>query len=237
MKKIAKQRLVGVYFYSVIVWLVYEFISDQAGVYRTEYNGVGFSVPTISTFLPHTLLIAAIMWLFYIFIVLPLMASIQWFFLRIADEQRPSWREILEVFTKQNYTRYFVASLLITIFTGLWTLLFIVPGIIKTFSYSQTFRLMRDNPELGALDAITLSRERMNGAKAKLFSIQLSFVVWFIIPIVLLITGVTTENQALMLITNIIFTVILLFIGPYFQTTSAVFYTEQIRGKHDTIKL
>lgn len=237
MKKIAKQRLKGVYFYSVIVWLVYMFVTDQIGTYKTEYNGLGFSIPTIGDFLPDTILVALFLGLFYIFVVLPLMASIQWFFLRVADAQKASWREILEVFMKQNYMRYFLASLLITIFTFLWSLLFIVPGIIKSFSYSQAFRLMRDNSDLTALDAINLSRKLMNGRKTDLFMLQLSFIVWFIIPIGLLIAAVFTEDILLTRVTDIVFFVTLIFIGPYFQTTNAVFYVEEIREQREPLKL
>ncbi|EUJ23237.1 hypothetical protein PGRAN_09921 [Listeria grandensis FSL F6-0971] len=233
MKKIAKQRLRGVYLYSLIVWLVYMYVTDRMEDYQFALEGYTSVIPSIGDVLPNSIIAGIILWLAYIFIGLPLMGSIQWFFLSIADQQKASWREILEVFTKKNYVRYFVASLIIMIFIGLWSLLLIVPGIIKSFSYSQTFRLMRDNPEMGVMDAITLSRKRMNGRKTELFFLQLSFIVWLILPGILLIVGFALGNMALVAVGDVLFFIALALIGPYFQTTNAVFYVEEIRGRND----
>lgn len=237
MKKIAKQRLKGVYFYSVIVWLVYMFVTDQSGTYKIEFKEFNLYSPTISDLIPDTMVWGTILWLFFVFVVLPLTAATEWFFLRIADGQKARWREILEVFTKRNYIRYFLASSVISIFIFLWTMLLVVPGIIKAFSYSQTIRLMRDNPDLGVMEAINLSRERMNGRKTELFFLQLSFVVWFIIPVGLMVTAVVIHNTMLAAVADIIIFITLMLIGPYFQTTNAVFYVEEIREQPEPLKL
>lgn len=57
--------------------------------------------------------------------------------------------------------------LLITLFTFLWLLLLIVPGIIAALSYSQAFYLLADNPELGPMEAIRQSKQLMDGRKWK----------------------------------------------------------------------
>ena len=72
----------------------------------------------------------------------------------------------------------FLLFVLSTLFLFLWTCLFVVPGIVKWFSYSMAFFILRDNPEIGAVEAITRSRKMMNGYKGKLFCLYLSFIGW-----------------------------------------------------------
>jgi uncharacterized membrane protein len=68
--------------------------------------------------------------------------------------------------------------LLQNIFIALWTCLFIVPGMVKFFSYSMAFYILRDNPDIGAAEAISRSRKMMLGYKGKLFRLYLSFIGW-----------------------------------------------------------
>ena len=48
-----------------------------------------------------------------------------------------------------------VAGILVQIFTFLWTLLFIIPGIVKSYSYAMTYYILADNPDMAPTDAIT----------------------------------------------------------------------------------
>lgn len=72
----------------------------------------------------------------------------------------------------------FLLWLLECIFLALWTCLLIVPGIVKSFSYAMAFYILRDNPGIGAAEAITRSRKMMVGYKGKLFKLYLSFIGW-----------------------------------------------------------
>lgn len=65
--------------------------------------------------------------------------------------------------------------LLTAVFTILWTLLLIIPGIIMGLAYSQSMYIISDNPEMGAYDAIALSKKMMDGYKMKLFGLMLMF--------------------------------------------------------------
>lgn len=91
--------------------------------------------------------------------------------------------------------------------------MFIIPGIIKGFSYSQTYLIYKDVNEnnednnLNYLDYITLSRELMNGHKMDLFVLQLSFIGWFFL-------GLAT------------FGIGLIWVIPYYQTTMVAFYKD-----------
>lgn len=97
--------------------------------------------------------------------------------------------------------------LVIAIFTALWTLLFIIPGIIAAFRYSMAFYIMEENPSMGIMDAISESKEMMRGNKFRLFCLGISFIGWMLLCILTLGIGI-------------------LWLGPYMSAAFAAFYLE-----------
>lgn len=81
----------------------------------------------------------------------------------------------------KDFTRTLVLYLLNTIFVFLWTLLLIVPGIIKSYSYSMSYYILIDNPDLSSDEARKKSMEMMKGHKWKLFCLDFSFIGWGIL--------------------------------------------------------
>lgn len=79
--------------------------------------------------------------------------------------------------------------LLMSIFVFLWTLLFIIPGLVKSFAYALTPFILKDYPELSANEAINLSKKMMNGHKFDLFWLELSFIGWILLGILTLGIG------------------------------------------------
>lgn len=75
----------------------------------------------------------------------------------------------------------FVLYLLKNIFILLWSLLFVIPGIVKYFSYEMAYYILDDEDGISANDAITKSRELMNGHKWELFCLKLSYIGWLIL--------------------------------------------------------
>ncbi len=104
-----------------------------------------------------------------------------------------------------NFVTNFLAYLLVQIFTALWSLLFIIPGIVKACSYSMTCYILNDNPEMSASEAINASKAMMNGHKWEYFVLQLSFIGWYILS-------------------AFTFGLLLLYVGPYVNATTAAFY-------------
>ena len=92
----------------------------------------------------------------------------------------------------------------------LWSLLLWIPGIIKSYSYAMTEYILLDNPELTANEAITKSREMMDGYKWKLFVLELSFIGWRILCMIPVLGTVLN----------------LLYVNPYVTATRAQFYEE-----------
>ena len=105
----------------------------------------------------------------------------------------------------KQYARTVGAVLLVFVYTLLWTLLLVVPGIIKAYSYSMTFYILRENPEMTAGDAITASQKMMDGHKMDLFLLSLSFIGWAILA-------------------SITFGIGYLWLIPYIYTAYAAFY-------------
>jgi uncharacterized membrane protein len=106
-----------------------------------------------------------------------------------------------------NYGKYLETSLLVFLYTFLWSLLFIIPGIIKSYAYSMTFYIVHDNPDINTNDAIELSMKMMKGNKGKLFLLDLSFIGWFLLCLLTLGIG-------------------MLWLYPYCMTARATFYED-----------
>lgn len=106
-----------------------------------------------------------------------------------------------------DYVRNAVSILLVYLYTLLWTLLFIVPGIIKGLAYSLTPFIVKDNPQLSPNQAINLSMKMMKGHKFDLFYLYLSFIGWILLAMLTLGIG-------------------LLWVIPYMQTSMAAFYLD-----------
>lgn len=115
----------------------------------------------------------------------PFMIGVTWFFLALTRQEKPEIGYLFSGF--QTFGRNLLAAVLVFIFTFLWSLLLFVPGIIKSFSYSQTFMILRDDPNISPLDAITESRHRMNGHKGRLFGLILSYIWVFFIPAIVML--------------------------------------------------
>ncbi len=74
-------------------------------------------------------------------------------------------------------------------YNTLWYCLFIIPGIVKGFSYMMVPYILKDRPELSANEAITLSRQMMDGNKMKALMLYLSFLGWILLGIITLGLG------------------------------------------------
>ena len=107
-------------------------------------------------------------------------------YIGVVKDENPDVQDIVLVGFKENYVRSLVTLLLQSVYTFLWALLFIIPGIIKAYAYSMAFYLIYREPELQAADAITKSKEYTNGYKMDLFLLHLSYIGWYLLSILTL---------------------------------------------------
>jgi uncharacterized membrane protein len=100
-----------------------------------------------------------------------------------------------------------LTGLLMGIFVMLWSLLLVIPGIIKSISYSMSFYILAEDPSIGAMNAINESKRIMEGHKMEYFILQLSFIPW------VLLVGATFGLAGF-------------YVFPYIQQTITNFYLE-----------
>jgi uncharacterized membrane protein len=111
----------------------------------------------------------------------PLALGAAIFSLALSRNQDARVEQIFQGFN--NFSTALGAYLLIFVFTLLWLLLLIIPGIIAAISYSMTFYIIADNPSISAMDAIDRSKQMMDGHKWKYFCLILRFIGWAILCI------------------------------------------------------
>ncbi len=114
-----------------------------------------------------------------IFIVNPLEVGIRRFFARNLKEEA-NIREVCYAFD-HNYKNSVKIMFLRELYVFLWSLLFIIPGIIKAYEYRMIPYLLEENPDISKEEAFALSRSMMVGNRWKAFVLDLSFLGWYIL--------------------------------------------------------
>jgi uncharacterized membrane protein len=147
---------------------------------------------------------------FYLLLVTgPLTLGLAQFILTMArngaEEPKP-W-DVINGFS--SFGRAFGTYLLIVIFTFLWSLLFIIPGIIAAYRYRMAYYILLDEPEIGPLEAISRSKQLMVGNKWKLFCLDFSYILW-------------------LLLGSLFYGLLMIFVLPYYQNGVAQFYLEAL---------
>ena len=114
-----------------------------------------------------------------IFVTYPLAMGSYNVYLLIARSEQFSLKDIFYAFGSR-YNVFMTHGFMKGLKVFLWSLLLIVPGIIKSFEYMFTERILIDNPNMSSQEAFIKSREMTNGHKMDLFILGLSFVLWYI---------------------------------------------------------
>ncbi|MBQ9641322.1 MAG: DUF975 family protein [Bacteroidaceae bacterium] len=179
-KNQALESLKGKWGNAVIAALIYFFIAGCI----SGTSSFTFGIPTILISIPMG-------WGFSIY------------FLRIARKEDVDVSSLFDGF--KDYGRILLTGMLMALYGLLWTLLLIIPGIIKSYSYAQTYFILKDNPELRYNGAIERSMKMMDGHKMDLFLLDLSFIGWYLLCVLTLGLG-------------------LLLVIPYHYTAKAHFY-------------
>lgn len=102
-----------------------------------------------------------------------------------------------------SYGKKLGVYVLKNIFTYLLTLLFVIPGIIFGYSSRYAYQIMCDNPNIGPMQAIKLSKKIVQGNRTELFMLDLSFLPWAFLCVFLFPA---------------------IYVIPYYYTTDALYY-------------
>ena len=157
------------------------------------------------------------------------------FNLKLVDNKEVEFKDLFSQFHRLGDG--FCMNFLVGLYTVLWTLLFIIPGIIKTYSYAMTPYILAENPGMTATEAITESRRIMDGNKWRLFCLSFSFIGWALLcaaPALIalgILIGIAVRTTSFLPILWIIplsipLSIGGLFLNPYQEAAWAAFYRD-----------
>lgn len=193
MKTLAKERLKGQWGNAILIMILSGLLTGAAGLLGSLLGPLSVLV---------TLAVSG-----------PLTLGSVYFYLKVSRNEKAEIGDLFRGF--RNFAGAFVLTFLQGLFITLWSLLFVIPGIMKAYSYSMAFYIMADEPEISARDAIRKSKEMMQGHRMELFVLQLSFFGWA------LLTFVTCGIGNFYLL-------------PYMNETMAFFYQNLTGGRIQT---
>lgn len=196
LKAKARNDLKGKYEETIIMLLVYFAISRVSNYVLANLNEL-IGISKVSTLMVEYVLSLALSGIFGY--------GITSYYLKVSRGEEVTFKEL---FSKTNFALpYIFLSVVTGIFIFLWSLLFIIPGIIAAISYSLVHFIKLDNPELNEFEVIRRSKEMMKGHKMDYLILCLSFIGWEIL-------GVFT------------FGILYVWLIPYINVTMANFYNQ-----------
>lgn len=137
-------------------------------------------------------------------LLIPFTVAMAGYYLNQIRGFNPTWQSLYKE-GLDRYGKYFTVGFVTQVLIVLWTLLLIVPGIIKSYEYRFVHNIIHDNPNLSQSQARDLSRRMTDGFKADLFVLDFSFILWYIL------VGLTFGLAAL-------------YVVPYVSTANAMCY-------------
>ena len=160
---------------------------------------------TVTNFILGTSVFAGVLELFWLFLVAaPLEIGVTKYYIQVSEDSNAAMDRCFDGF-RYNWKNIVWINFLMIMKLFLWSLLFVVPGIIKAFEYSMIPYLLAENPNMTAKEAFETSRKMTDNEKWNLFVLDLSFIGWCLLG--LLCCGVGT-----------------IFVAPYVRATEAQVY-------------
>lgn len=208
LKSLAKESLKGNYWKAFLISLVLAFVSNGGGAGNSGNAGdsageyIGSHPDGTIIIVVIALIILAIAFRFLLGYSLEI--GSRKYFVKLSEFKNTDGCYSF-AFDSPHYRGIIGSMFIRDIYLLLWTLLFVIPGIIKSYSYLMVPYILTDNPNMGADKAITLSRKMMDGNKADAFVLHLSFIGWYLLGALAFIIG-------------------MFFVNPYFYATEAQLY-------------
>lgn len=196
-QKIGSQKKWGTL---AIITLIYLVITGAISFVMSYSNQVDLVTLEVVRFIP-VLYYAA--WLAQLLLSGPLMLGYAYVALSVVRAQETKPALLFQGF--RLFVSSFVLYLTNAILISLWSILLVIPGIVKAFSYSMSYYILADHPELSANEARKESMRIMNGNKWRLFCLVFSFIGWVLLCL-------------------ITFGILSLWVKPYMDTAMVEFY-------------
>lgn len=212
LKSVAKDYLKAKYWYAVVMAIISAVCAGGSAAATSRSAKVDFTgmpleliIATFIAALTAILVASVIGILIKAFALNPLYVGCMKFFAEKDMEDTDIINHLTYAF-KNGYMNIVKTEFLKNLFIGLWSLLLIVPGVVKKYEYRMVSYILTENPEMNYKDALELSRRMMNGHKWNAFVLDLSFIGWY------LLTGITMGLLAIF------------YVNPYVQFTNAQLY-------------
>jgi Predicted integral membrane protein len=140
-------------------------------------------------------------------VLVPLLIGSNRFFMKLRDNKSTQLNNILYIYEQGKFANAVLIMVLMSVYTLLWTMLLIIPGIIKFYEYRMIPYILSENPGIKPSRAFKLSKEMMSGNKMDLFLLDLSFMGWYFLSYFTL--GLLN----------------ILYVNPYVNATNAELYS------------
>ncbi len=182
--------------------------SSSNGFRPSEFGDIAWAeiVPFLIVGLIIFFIVLAFALALRIFLLAPLEVGGQRFFKQAAEEAT-NLGNLGYAFGNGRYVPIVKTMFWKGLLNFLWYLLLIIPGIVKSYAYSQVPYLLADNPGIGYRRAVQLSNQMTRGHKFRIFVLDLSFIGWILLGMLALFVGV-------------------LFVLPYIYATKAELYLD-----------
>jgi uncharacterized membrane protein len=109
----------------------------------------------------------------------PLYLGFVMFIIAISKGEKAEISTLFDGF--KHFGNAMILGILHMLYLILWTMLFIIPGIIKRYSYAMCYFILSENPDISPNEAITQSRKIMDGHKWRLFCLHFSYIGWVLL--------------------------------------------------------
>jgi uncharacterized membrane protein len=104
-------------------------------------------------------------------------------FIAVSQDYKPEIDKAILASVTEQPIKAPLLALVEGFFLSLWTLLFIIPGIVKSYSYAMSTFILAQEPDIDVVASISKSRQLMNGKKMQLFILDLSYFGWYILSL------------------------------------------------------
>ena len=119
-----------------------------------------------------------------VLVINPIQAGLDYFFLKNSNGEKPTLNDAFYFFKEGRFSNAVSVLFLRDLFIELWTILLIIPGIIKSYEYRMVNYILAENPEMTWKEVLAKSKEMMNGQKGNAFVLDLSFIGWDLLSLI-----------------------------------------------------
>ena len=204
-KENAKSVFLPYYIYCLMIVMINVALSGlQWGL--VSYGFIAFRLAGQQLLLEFLMTISVLLGFF---VTVPMSVGVKSFFLNLTRGEA-EMKDIVSPF-KKAYDRVVIVLFLRNVKVLLWSALLIVPGIYKAYEYAMVPYFLAEDSNISNKEAFERSKKMMSGNRMNLFKLQLSFIGWYILAAIPFFAG-------------------FMFLAPYTQTATALFY-EELRGE------